>query len=182
MGRVPLPFAEWANFYVIIGSSAGALTGLQFVVMTLIAQTKKPASAQDVRAFGTPTVVHFCAALLFAAIMTAPWPSVSYVQIAISVCGGLGVAYALLVLWHAWKAVYNPDVEDWTWYGALPLIAYAAFGTAAMMLWHRQTLSMFIVAAATILLLIIGIHNAWDTVTYVAVRGHPSTDTSEHGR
>ena len=28
--------AGWANFYVIVGSSAGALIGLQFVVMTLI--------------------------------------------------------------------------------------------------------------------------------------------------
>ena len=27
----------WENFYVIVGSSAGALIGLQFVVITLIA-------------------------------------------------------------------------------------------------------------------------------------------------
>jgi len=30
----------WENFYVIVGSSAGALIGLQFVVITLIANTK----------------------------------------------------------------------------------------------------------------------------------------------
>jgi hypothetical protein len=29
--------AGWENFYVIVGSSAGALIGLQFVVMTLVA-------------------------------------------------------------------------------------------------------------------------------------------------
>jgi hypothetical protein len=29
--------SEWENFYVIVGSSAGALIGLQFVVITLIA-------------------------------------------------------------------------------------------------------------------------------------------------
>jgi hypothetical protein len=34
--------AEWANFYVIIGSSAGALIGLQFVVITLIADAPSP--------------------------------------------------------------------------------------------------------------------------------------------
>jgi len=34
-----LPLAGWANFYVIIGSSGGALTGLQFVVMTLVAES-----------------------------------------------------------------------------------------------------------------------------------------------
>ncbi len=27
----------WANYYVIVGSSAGALTGLQFVVIALLA-------------------------------------------------------------------------------------------------------------------------------------------------
>jgi len=31
------PLGTWQNFYVIVGSSAGALIGLQFVVMTLIA-------------------------------------------------------------------------------------------------------------------------------------------------
>ena len=28
----------WENFYVIVGSSAGALIGLQFVVITLIVE------------------------------------------------------------------------------------------------------------------------------------------------
>ncbi|PYR18792.1 MAG: hypothetical protein DMF98_25350 [Acidobacteria bacterium] len=31
-------FAEWDSFYVIVGSAAGALIGLQFVVLTLIAE------------------------------------------------------------------------------------------------------------------------------------------------
>ena len=31
----------WDNFYVIVGSSAAALTGLQFVVITLVAETRK---------------------------------------------------------------------------------------------------------------------------------------------
>ena len=29
--------AAWQNFYVIMGSSAGALIGLQFVVLSLVA-------------------------------------------------------------------------------------------------------------------------------------------------
>jgi len=29
-------FAEWESFYLIVGGAAGALIGLQFVVMTLI--------------------------------------------------------------------------------------------------------------------------------------------------
>ena len=33
--------AGWANFYVIVGSSAGALTGLTFVVIALIRDTRR---------------------------------------------------------------------------------------------------------------------------------------------
>src|SRR5205823_8429588 len=34
------PFAAWENFYVIVGSSAAALTGLQFVVVVLGAEAR----------------------------------------------------------------------------------------------------------------------------------------------
>ena len=71
----------WANFYVIVGSSAGALIGLQFVVMSLIANMPAVrANAQAGYAFSTPTVIHFGAAtllLLFIGIHNA-WDAVTY--------------------------------------------------------------------------------------------------------
>ena len=43
MDHITLPaLRNWQNFYEIVGSSAGALTGLQFVVITLITQTRPP--------------------------------------------------------------------------------------------------------------------------------------------
>src|SRR6266550_3049938 len=68
-----LPLERWESFYVIVGSSAGALTGLQFVVIALIAEEEASASMLEVRAFGTPTVVHFCAVLFISAVLSAPW-------------------------------------------------------------------------------------------------------------
>jgi hypothetical protein len=65
--------AGWENFYVIVGSSAGALIGLQFVVITLIAN--RPVVTDQVQAgdaFATPTVVHFGAVLLLSATASAP--------------------------------------------------------------------------------------------------------------
>lgn len=70
--------AGWENFYVIVGSSAGALIGLQFVVIALIADT--PAArglAQASAVYATPTIVHFGAALLLSAILSAPWHGVA---------------------------------------------------------------------------------------------------------
>src|SRR2546425_645622 len=55
------PFSAWESFYVIIVSSAAALTGLQFVVVVLGAEARS--IGPEVGAFGTPTVVHFCAVL-----------------------------------------------------------------------------------------------------------------------
>jgi len=68
----------WENFYVIIGSSAGALIGLQFVVITLIADMPlRDGAAQAGHAFATPTIVHFGAVLLLAGILTAPWSTIA---------------------------------------------------------------------------------------------------------
>jgi hypothetical protein len=55
------PLGAWESFYVIVGSSAAALTGLQFVVIVLGAEVNA-LGLPTTRAFGTPTIVHFCAA------------------------------------------------------------------------------------------------------------------------
>ena len=165
---------DWENFYVIVGSSAGALTGLQFVVIALVAEARSASSMLEIRAFGTPTVVHFCAALLISALLSAPWHSLSALAICMGICGVAGVVYALNVIRHAQRQTgYAPDAEDWLWYVALPLISYTALAAAGLLLpWHT-VLAMFVIAATALLLLFVGIHNSWDSVTYIAV---------EHGR
>ena len=66
--------AGWENFYVIVGSSAGTLIGLQFVVITLLANTPIARDqGQAGAAFATPTIVHFPAVLLLAGVESAPW-------------------------------------------------------------------------------------------------------------
>jgi len=67
------PLVAWESFYVIIGSSAAALTGLQFVVIALVAESRTRSTSREIAAFGTPTIVHFCAVLLVSAILSAPW-------------------------------------------------------------------------------------------------------------
>src|SRR2546427_12558050 len=65
--------SQWENFYVIVGSSAGGLTGLMFVVVALVADSSLPRAPESMNAFGTPNVIHFLATLLIAAILSAPW-------------------------------------------------------------------------------------------------------------
>src|ERR1051326_1379237 len=90
--------AGWGNFYVIVGSSAGALIGLQFVVLTLIANmpiTRSDAQAGDT--FSTPSVVHFGVVLLLSAVGSAPWNGISPIAVLWGVVGLSGVVYVVLV-------------------------------------------------------------------------------------
>jgi hypothetical protein len=166
------PLVAWANFYVIVGSSGAALTGLQFVVMALITEVRARSNPRQIDAFGTPTIVHFCAVLLVSAIVSAPWLSLSRVGVALGVCGTAGVVYGVITVWRArLQKGYSPVLEDWIWHAVLPLIAYALLLAAAVLLRRSPEQVLFLVGSTALLLLFIGIHNAWDTVTYIAVGG-----------
>jgi hypothetical protein len=163
-----MPIREWETFYVIVGSSAAALIGLMFVVMALIADYR--ASEPQIGAFGTPTVVHFGAVLMQAAIMTAPWPKMAGLRLALGACGTAGLVYMLIVMRRAHRqSGYKPVFEDWLFHAVLPIVAYAAVLVAAVGLPSRPTPWLFVVGGATVLLLFVGIHNAWDTVTYIVI-------------
>jgi len=169
----PFGSQAWESFYVIVGSSAGALTGLQFVVMTLIIDAGGTrGSTAAVTAFGSPNVVHFCAALLVSAIFSAPWHGLGPPGVAVALCGAMGFVYSVVVLRRTMRQKeYKPVLEDWIWHAALPMLAYLAMVHAGIMLGRNAADTLYIVAAATLLLVFVGIHNAWDTVMYLAVYG-----------
>jgi hypothetical protein len=95
------PLVAWESFYVIVGSSGAALTGLQFVVIALIAESRTRTSTRQIDAFGTPTIVYFCAVLLVSAILSAPWQALSSASFVPGACGLIGVVYGLIVIKRA---------------------------------------------------------------------------------
>ncbi len=158
----------WQNFYVIVGSSAGALIGLQFVVITLIANTAKaPGDAQAVDAFGTPTIVHLGTVLLLAAVLSAPWHGIGIAAVLWGLAGLSGIVYEIIVARRMRvQTAYQPEFEDWLFHALLPFLAYAMLAISAYAARFHAREALFVVGAAALLLLFIGIHNAWDAVTY----------------
>jgi hypothetical protein len=117
-----LPLLDgWANFYVIVGSSAAGLTGLSFVVIALISD------AQVVR-MSTPRM-------------------------------------------YRGRATYRPVLEDWIWNATLPLLCYLALLVAGVLALHRPATALYIVGAAALTLLFVGVHNAWDLAVWMTVEG-----------
>src|SRR5437773_1649279 len=97
-----------------------------FVVIALVADVHS-STLRQIDAFATPTVVHFGTVLLVSAIMTAPWPAMLGVSVALGACGAAGVVYVLIVLRRARRQTgYEPVFEDWLFHAALPFAAYAA--------------------------------------------------------
>jgi hypothetical protein len=159
-------FAGWENFYVIVGSSAGALIGLQFVVITLISDIPVERDAEKAgHAFATLTIVHFGTVLLLSALLSAPWHEVAPAAVAWGVLGLAGIVYSAIVARRMRiQAAYKPESEDWLFHCVVPLTAYATLAVPAT---RAQTEgALFAVAAGSLLLLFVGIHNAWDAVTY----------------
>ena len=161
-------FEEWESFYVIVGAAAGALIGLQFVVMTLIAERPPRRAAEAGRAFATPTIVHFSAALLLSALMRVPWHSELPTALILIAIGVAGLVYGSLVAHHLKKqTAYKPDFEDWLCFGLVPILAYVLLAVSAIALVYHLRAGLLGIGGSTLLLLFIAIHNAWDSVAYL---------------
>jgi hypothetical protein len=177
--ELPL-LSNWQNFYMLMGTAAATLTGLMFVVTTLIAGIDAHLSTLNaaVSAYNTPTVVHFGTVLLLAGLLSAPWQTFSSLSLLLGLLGLGTVVYSIIVM-RRMRGVpnYQSTLEDWSWYMAFPLLANILLVLAAFMLPKNPSLALYIVSLAMMLLLLVGIRNAWDMVTFLAVeRAHSENE------
>ena len=168
---------KWDSFYVIAGSAAGALIGLQFVVMTLVAERPPLRASGAGAAFSTPTIVHFSVVLALSMLLRAPWESVVPAAV---ICGFIGISGSVYALVTARRmrtqTAYQPDFEDWLFHAALPLIAYAVLAASAFAVFSGAAGALFGIGSATLVLLFDGIHNAWDAVSWHVLARRPKRE------
>jgi hypothetical protein len=168
------PLAGWQNFYVIVGSSAGALIGLQFVVLSLMSDKADAAAGS---AYATPTILHFGVVLGLSAILCAPWGTLAEPSVLWGLVGTAGVVYTLIVMRRMRsESRYRPQFEDWLFHVVLPCAAYLVLALSAALASFYSHEAPFGIGASTLTLLFCGIHNAWDAVTY-----HMFVRSREHG-
>jgi hypothetical protein len=169
MADPSLPLEAWANFYVIVGSSAGGLTGLTFVVIAFVADAHA-VRMTGLRAFITPTIVHFGSALALSALMNVPGQSLTSLGVCLDAFGLGGFLYSANTVRHVRRSTagtsYKPVAEDWIWNAILPTAAYLALLLSGLLLSVHTAAALYISAAASVSLLFIGIHNAWDIAVW----------------
>jgi len=165
------PLLGWDNFYVIAGSSAAGLTGLTFVVITLSAGARR-VNVTGLRVFLTPTIVHFGAVLAIAAYVSMPRHSELSLSLGLGAAGIAGLVYigAITAAMRRLALDYVPVAEDWIWNVILPALVYGALLAVGLLIWRWPQRCMYGAATVVVLLMIIGIHNAWDIAVWNTIR------------
>src|SRR5262245_12735007 len=144
---------EWKDFYVIVGSAAAVLIGLQFVVLTLVPLRPGARSPELGSAVATPTIVHFGTVLLIAALVAAPWERVSSLAVLTVMIGLAGLGYMIFVFRKIQvQTDYALVLEDWLFHIFLPFAAYAFLMVTAGFSLSYEHSGLFGIAAAVLLL------------------------------
>jgi hypothetical protein len=117
-----------------------------------------------------------------AGLLSAPWDDIGAAVVLCGLAGLSGVVYALIVIRRMRvQAAYQPEFEDWLFHVLLPMAAYVTLAVGAFATRSHLHEALFGVGAAALLLLFIGIHNAWDGVTYhVFHRKHGQRESEQH--
>jgi hypothetical protein len=167
----PSPLAGWDNFFVIAGSSAAALTGLTFIVITLAGESGR-VNPNGLKVFITPTIVHFTVVLAFSAFLSMPHHTPLSLCLSLVVAGILGLIYIGTIATSIGRigSAYVPVHEDWIWNVILPAVAYGTWLAAGCFIWRLPHASLYAVGAVFVLLMLIGIHNAWDIAVWNSTR------------
>jgi hypothetical protein len=176
MENATVVLSPWSNFFAMAGTSAASLTGLMFVVITIVgrAGVDTPQSRDGISTYSTPTVTHFALAFFLSAVLAAPWHLIIHPAIVILITGVAALIYLVSVTYRSTRlSAYSPDAEDRLWYTVLPFLAYAAMVASAIILMSKPVSALFVLAGSVILLIFIGIRNAWDVVTYLTIHGPP---------
>jgi hypothetical protein len=164
--------AQWHDFYTLIGAASATLVGLIFVAASIGAEVFTLAHQAGVRSFLSPTVVHFTAILvvcLLASMPTQTWAVLGALQTCV---GAIGLVYSGWVWRRMMKhgIAASIDTIDRLWYALLPIPAYLLVIVAGVSLCKQSWFSLDVLASALILLLLIGIRNAWDMTVWIIDR------------
>ena len=161
---------DWQNFYMLLGGAAATLTGLMFVAVSLASTRIAVEQADMERTFVTPTLIHFGSVLLGSALMVAPHQMPITLAGLLLLVGVIGLGLSIIVAWrlvfHHERGTINAD--HWLWHAILPVAGYLLIVGAAIWLFSNPAGAIMGVAGAMIVLMLVGIRNAWDLALWLA--------------
>lgn len=164
-------FQGWDNYFLMMGSAGGGLIGLLFVVITLTAGFERNQALRGQALYLTPTMVHFAVVLSISAL--AVIPNLPRPLFALGAALGLGLG-----LLNSTRASYgiarprqgsiNPHWSDLPLYGLLPMALYVLGLGLCVEIGEGASWAPPALASLLLVLLLVGIRNAWDLIISIA--------------
>ena len=163
---------EWHDFYVLIGTASATLVGLTFVAASIGAAYFTAEREAGLRAFLTPTVMHFAAVLIASLVIIVPSHGDLSLGIVLAIGSLLGLGYSLRVWVIVRRRNFEIDREDQLWYLLAPVTGYLLMAAAAAFAFASadSRIALDVLAGSLVLLLVLGIRNAWDMTVWIAIR------------
>ncbi len=162
----------WHDFYILIGTASATLIGLMFVAASVGARCFDAEREAPLRAFLTPTVVHFGAILVTCLMGTVPSQTRSSLCALVLAGGLVGMGFTTRV-WmnmHRQGITKTIDLADLFCYLFLPALSYLMMTGFGIVLSIRPNLGLELLATTLVVLLLLGIRNAWDMTLWIVVR------------
>lgn len=181
----------WQSFYMLLGGASATLVGLMFIALSLGPSwwrpEERPMISASFSAFVSPTFIHFVYVLVTAVVVLVPTFSETVLGglLVIAGIGSLGhIARHVPFLLDRYRA-RGLDRSDLVWYSLMPSVAYVLYLDAgigllrAALRGRSPAHALDALTAASILLLVIGVRNAWDVMVFQVLR---SLETPGNGR
>jgi hypothetical protein len=150
------------------GTAAATLAGLLFVVITLCVSLAATPAARGVHAFVTPVLVHFGGVLYLSMMLLAPWPAQWPLGIILGLHGLAVIAYAAFIIRLMGRLDFvSLKASNWITYAGAPALANAGLLAAGAGLIAEKSFAPYAAAGAVMLLLFIGILDAWDLTLWI---------------
>jgi len=175
-GNVMRPLVEvlgqWHEFYALLGAASATLVGLLFVAASVGSGAFSGGRPVPLRIFLSSSVIHFSSIVIVCLVVLAPGQSWVSFGAMIAACGIFGVAYYCLTWRDSVRDGLSKsiDLEDRIWYGILPLIGYLFETVSGITLISRMDMGCVALALSMGMLLVVGIHNAWDITVWSITR------------
>ncbi|HEV2438669.1 MAG TPA: hypothetical protein VGX97_01235 [bacterium] len=173
---------EWQNFYMLLGGASATLVGLMFIAISIVSRRASASERAIVQlaysAFLSPTFIHFVYVLVTAAVVLVPTLSESVLGVLLVLAGAGSLGYLLrhLPFVRERYRIGTLDRSDLVWYSMMPAVCYVLYLDAGIGLLRSAAgvpsrgQALNALAAASVLLIVIGVRNAWDLVVFQVMR------------
>ncbi len=171
---------EWDTFALLVSTAGATLAGLMFVGLSLGERMIRGRDGVPLlRAYTDPTLLCFVLSLATGALLLIPDLNAVTFGALMLLVGALSFAYSLRILRQMRREGQTTttwDASDWLWFVLIPLLcALLLAGAGALALRGEGRAALAVTGAVLLVLLVMGIRNAWDLVAY-AVAHLPAPD------